>query len=122
MKLKNNPSKADEIGYLKNFIAGLPEDSYLADWMKHAAPFVEADIRNDIFPSIVPSDARKEADEIVAAAKERAADLIKSAEFRAKSVMADADAAVRIKYEFFNRAKIEAERAAASFMNAVSKI
>lgn len=121
MKLKSNPSKADEIGFLKNFIASLPEGSYLGDWMKHVAPFVESDIRSDIFPSVAPADARKEADEIIKAAKVRAEDLIKSAEFRAKSVMADADAAVRIKYEHFNRAKIEAERAAASFMSAMSK-
>jgi hypothetical protein len=121
MKLKSNPSKADEIGFLNKFIASLPEGSYLADWMKHAAPFVASDIRNDIFPSLVPSDARKEADEIIAAAKERADFLVKSAEFRAMGIVADAEKEVAVKYDRFNRAKIEAERAAASFMEKMSK-
>lgn len=121
MKLKPNPSKADEIGFLNKFVSSLPEGSYLADWMKHVAPFVESNIRNDIFPSVVPADARKEAEEIIAAAKERADYLIKSAEFRAMGIVADAEKVVDAKFDRVARAKIEAVNAAARFMDAMSK-
>ena len=52
-------TKNDELTLLDQTIAKLGPDSYLGPWLQAVRADVEAAIRSDYFPAIVPSDAAK---------------------------------------------------------------
>jgi len=84
-------TKTHEIEALQKFRASLPHDSYLAQWLEHAEPEIIADIRNDIFPTTTPAQARAEAVATHQRATERAADLISKAEQDAAQIVKAAE-------------------------------
>jgi len=67
-------TKNQEIETLNAFIASLPQDSYLRPWLEYALPDIAQDIRNDVFPTATPSEARKQAMQILTLAKQDAAE------------------------------------------------
>ena len=67
-------TKQQEIDTLSAFIQSLPQDSYLRPWLEYALPDVTQDIKNDIFPTATPSEARRQAMEILTLAKKEAAE------------------------------------------------
>ena len=73
-------TKNQEIETLSAFIQSLPQDSYLRPWLEYALPDITQDIRNDIYPTATPSEARKQAMQILALAKKDAAETRASAQ------------------------------------------
>ncbi len=57
-RLKDNPSKADELAHLREFVAALPADSYLASYFQGAEPFAAAAMANDM-PAEPLEDVRR---------------------------------------------------------------
>ena len=43
-------TKAQEIEALRGFAASLPQDTYVAEWLRYIIPSVERDITSDIMP------------------------------------------------------------------------
>lgn len=72
-------TKQQEIDHLQAFADSLPKDSYLADWMRYAKVEIESSIRSDIFPTVLPNEAKDRADQIIAAAKADAASIVAKA-------------------------------------------
>lgn len=73
-------TKDQEIETLNAFIQTLPQDSYLRPWLEYALPDITQDIRNDVFPTATPSEARRQSMEILALAKKDAAETLASAQ------------------------------------------
>ncbi len=78
--LKYVMTKQQEIETLNAFIRTLPQDSYLRPWLEYALPDITQDIMNDIFPTAIPSEARKQAMQILMLAKNEAAELRSNAQ------------------------------------------
>ena len=72
-------TKQQEIDALNKFADSLPKDSYLADWMRYAKVEIESSIRSDIFPTVLPNEAKDRADQIIATAKAEATSIITKA-------------------------------------------
>lgn len=73
-------TKDQEIETLNAFIQSLPQDSYLRPWLEYVLPEITQDITNDIYPTATPSEARKQAMQILTLAKKDAADMRASAQ------------------------------------------
>ena len=46
-------TKAQEIELLRQFIAAIPEDSYLKPALQAVIPFIQSEMQSDFFPDIV---------------------------------------------------------------------
>jgi len=68
-------NKAQELAVITAAAAALGEDSYLGPWLVQIADELERDLRSDIVPTINLADARRQAESIVAAAKQQAAQI-----------------------------------------------
>lgn len=99
-------TKADELSTLDVAIEQLGEDSYLGPWLRQVRDSVTSDIRSDIFPTITIAacqdacaaslaEARKAAEEIVAAAQAKARSIEESADKHRESAAAAIRSAMR---------------------------
>ena len=91
-------TKASELRVLDKAIAELGTDSYLGPWLASVRANVDADMRSDFVPMLLPRDAENMAAEIVKAAKDEAASRLLGASMRAKATIDKANddaAAVR---------------------------
>ena len=73
-------TKASELAVLDEAIAQLGPHSYLGPWLKSVRAEVDANIRSDFAPTMLPSEARARAKDIEQAAKDRAQEIIDQAE------------------------------------------
>lgn len=78
MKLQNNPSKAQEIEFLKTLAADLPEDCYLKSlFSDRFIGYVEHWVGNDIIPDVMNMVDEAKKDELSAAQREKEANVEK---------------------------------------------
>ena len=84
-------TKQDEIYLLTTCAETLGSDSYCGPWLKDQIPFVEHDIRCDIFPNASWSDTRRLHDGMIATAKEHAENIVKAANEKAAGIIKDAE-------------------------------
>ena len=84
-------TKQDEIYLLTTCAETLGPDSYCGPWLKDQIPFIEHDIRCDMFPNASWSDTRRLHDGMLATAKEQADYLLKAANERADGIIKDAE-------------------------------
>ena len=87
-------TKSEELAALAAFISSLPQDTYLKAWLDYALPEISADIRNDIFPTATPSEARRQAMEILSTAKREALSLTQNATLQAERAKKKSDEAI----------------------------
>ncbi len=73
-------TKNQEIEILREAAAKLGKDSYCGEWLNSIIPHVESEIRSDFVPVFLPSHAEKQANEIIANAKERAKNILDNAQ------------------------------------------
>lgn len=58
VRLRQNPTKSDELAALRAFVDSLPSDSYLAEIMRDAESTIAEQIRNDLAFPIGPTIAQ----------------------------------------------------------------
>lgn len=73
-------NKSQEIAALNQFADSLPKDSYLANWLHYALPEIAKDISCDLFPTVLPTEARVLSQEILKQANEVLAEANRKAE------------------------------------------
>ena len=56
-------TKSEEVSELRRWIASLPQNSYLAEWMRELAPAFIQGIQSDIIPSDTPTSIRTQVQE-----------------------------------------------------------
>lgn len=83
-------TKSQEIETLRETAEKLGSNSYCGDWLLDQIPFIERDIRADMFPQMGWADTRKLEQNTIALAKEQAARIIKDAEENAERIKIDA--------------------------------
>ena len=115
-------TKQQEIDALNRIADSLPHDSYLADWLLHVAPQIANDIRNDIFPTVLPETARKVADEIIAKANADATSIIVKAEAKASAIIATETSRQSFRRSQFTRAEQESYSAARKLIAAMEEL
>jgi hypothetical protein len=93
-------NKAQELAVITAAAAKLGEDSYLGPWLVGIADELERDLRSDIVPNISLRDAARQAESIVAAAVEKAA-----------QITLDAAKAAEAQFGRINQARAEAAAA-----------
>lgn len=96
-KLSANPSKSEELEFLADITASLPDNSYLKPWLRAVQQPVADYLRSDIVPMdcdpvTVFRLAREQAESIVAMARRQADAIEGNAKSLAKDVIAEADA------------------------------
>ena len=105
-------TKAAEIAWLKNAIATLGPHSYLGPWLSEYYAAIVCDMQTDWTPTApFPSQARREAQETIAAAKAEAIAILDDARAKATRIETETAGAVR---NFRDRARRELERLAAA--------
>jgi len=68
-------TKLQELAVIAKAAAELGSDSYLGPWLTQIADELERDLRSDIVPAISLRDAARQAESIVAVAKQQAAQI-----------------------------------------------
>jgi cell division septum initiation protein DivIVA len=99
-------NKSEEIQRYDEFVASLPENSYLRPWLAGIREQVAADIRNDIFPSSTPRESYENAENIRKEARETARTSIDLAKAEAERIL---DAAHKRAKEMQDYAESQAE-------------
>lgn len=85
-----SPSKTEEIAILRDAANKLGANSYCGPWLSQQIPNIEAEIRADYPPSADYNRAVRDAEQEIANAKARAAEIIADAEKRAAEIRAKA--------------------------------
>ena len=88
-------TKAQEIQALTTFVASLPQDSYLRDWLAGVVNEVQSDIRGDIFPSASISEAQRQVERALVEANADAERIRNKASQVAKRVVEQAESDAR---------------------------
>ena len=70
-------TKQSELEALREFIARLPEDSYLRPWLSSVLPEIECDIRSDFVLSPSLAQTRRQCVAELADARAEAAEIVK---------------------------------------------
>jgi hypothetical protein len=83
-------TKNDELETLRKCAEKLGPNSYCGDWLLDQIPYIERDIRADMFPQLSWADTRKLEQNTLALAKEQAARILKDAEETAERIRRDA--------------------------------
>lgn len=83
-------SKAKEIEILRECVERLGRDSYCGPWLKDQIPFIEHDMRCDIFPTPTWTESRMRHDNHLALANDAAERLVKSAKEEAERIKKEA--------------------------------
>jgi hypothetical protein len=84
-------TKQDEIYLLTTCAETLGPDSYCGPWLKDQIPFIEHDIRCDMFPNASWSDTRRLHDGMIATEKEHVEYIVKAATEKADGIIKDAE-------------------------------
>lgn len=84
-------NKQTEIHLLQTLADTLGEDSYCGPWLRDQIPFIEHDIRCDIFPNSSWSETRRLHDGMLDTAKQQAEYLLKAATEKADKIVRDAE-------------------------------
>jgi hypothetical protein len=84
-------TKNDEIQALMELAHKLGGNSYCGPWLESQIPFIEHDIRCDIFPNASWSETRRLHDGMIATAKEHAENIVKAANEKAAGIIKDAE-------------------------------
>jgi hypothetical protein len=84
-------TKNDEIGILRDCLERLGFDSYCGPWLRDQMPYIERDIRSDMFPQIGWAETRKMEQNTINLAKEQAARIVKDAEDQAARIKKDSE-------------------------------
>lgn len=83
-------TKSQEIETLRECAEKLGSNSYCGDWLIDQLPFIERDIRSDMFPQTSWTETRKLEQTTIALAKEQAGRIIKDAEEQSERIRKDA--------------------------------
>ena len=83
-------TKNDELETLRKTAEKLGPNSYCGDWLLDQIPYIERDIRADMFPQLSWADTRKLEQNTLALAKEQAARILKDAQEQAERIKKDA--------------------------------
>jgi hypothetical protein len=97
------PTKDQEISALLAFSKSLPDGSYLAEWLRYAAPAIIQAITSDIFPDALPAHAAAHAKQIREGAKADAEQIKAQAMREAKQITAAATSATEEQRRKLNR-------------------
>ena len=76
-------NKNDELWILRDCADKLGSDSYCGPWLQDQIPYIERDIRGDMFPQLGWAETRKMEQNAISLAKEQAARIVKDAEEQA---------------------------------------
>jgi cell division septum initiation protein DivIVA len=112
-------NKKQELAVITAAAAELGEDSYLGPWLTQVADELERDLRSDIVPSISLRDAARQAESIVAAAKQQAAYILAAAQKESEAQLAKVQQARAEAAAALYRVSRDAERLANSVSTAV---
>lgn len=88
-------TKEQEIQHINSLIHSLGSHSYIGPWLQSVVASVEQDLRNDIIPTITPSECAKICNEKIEAANREAVATIKKAERDAIAIKRRAISGVR---------------------------
>jgi len=84
-------TKKDEIYLLTTCAETLGPDSYCGPWLKDQIPYIERDIRSDMFPQMGWAETRKMEQNTINLAKEQAARIVRDAEEQAARIKKDSE-------------------------------
>jgi len=89
-------TKKQELSVLDKAIAELGKDSYLGPWLASVRANVDADMRSDFVPMLLPRDAERMVAEMLEEARGKVRDLQANAQAKASKLVTEAnnDAAV----------------------------
>lgn len=89
-------TKSQEIDIIQDAIKKLGEDSYIGPWLKSVVAEVEQSIRSDFFPTILPSETRKQCAEMRKEASDHCMGLKEEAKREANRITLDAEKNAKI--------------------------